>query len=83
MTLPPVGSHVTQPADVVLNNSTRVVLDCHGRQLGREGGDGLCGQGADTRLRMDGELGQNPRRQVRTDRVELLERFLFAGNGVA
>ena len=74
-----VCTHVTQPLDVVLECPPRVALNGHGRQLGRQGRDGLGRQGAHLGARVDVVLGENARRRLRAEGVEGLERFLGGG----
>ena len=67
---------VPQPLDVVLHQLPRVVLDRHGRQLGRQRRDGPLRQGADLHHGVQAVLGEDPRGFLGSEGVECLEGLL-------
>lgn len=79
-----IRAHILQSPNVVLHCLARVVLDCHGRQLGCKLEDRLGGEGLDTLAREDGVLGHDAFGGLRAKGEEGHQGFLFCrGNGVS
>lgn len=73
----PVGSHILQSLDVVLHNLARIVLDRHGRQLGRQLDHRFGGERFDALSREDGIFGHDAFGGLRAEGEEGGESFLF------
>ena len=77
----PVRPDIPQPRDIIPHLPPQVVLDLHGRQLGRDVEDRLIFEGADARGGVDVEAREHVAGYLRADAVEVLEGFLGVVRG--
>ena len=69
----PIGSHISQPPNIIPHLPLRIVLNRHIRQLSRDLGDGALGNVSDLGEWVDGELREDAVRGLGTESIEGLE----------
>ncbi len=79
MSPPPIRANIPQPRNVLPQFPPQVVLDLHTRELGGDVEDGLGVEGAQARGGVDVQAGEQVPGHLRSDAVEVLERFLGYG----
>ena len=71
-----VGTHISQPSNIIAHLPLCIVLDRHVGQLGGNLSDGTLWDVSDLGEGVDAELGEDARGSLRTESIERLERLL-------